>query len=508
MQVIQGDAGPPFAAPTPNEAGALVDGGSDDGGEDSSPPALPAGAYVAPNGDDTAAGSPSAPFKSAAVGLAAAIKANVPLYLCTGNTYAENLVIKSGVSIDGSRDCTQGWAPTTNTASIAPGTGVPITIQAGKAAVAISYVHAIAADDYTAGASVLGLVAIASGNVAINNAEISAGNAGDGQTPSAPAAVTTPAPNGANGETCIPTECSNDLGFCSIVYTGGSSSDGSCYGQGGAGGNGGNQPLGDSPQSGQPGLPAGIGGAGGAAAWIYPGKGAGLPGGPGTEGSAGSPATSGFGSVSSTTYVASNAGTAGSAGGPGGGGGGGAGGYSGTWGDPSLCNEDFLGAGGGQGGYGGCGGQAAAGGGGGGASIAVLSIGSALALTDVILDTASGGRGGNSAPGAAGQPGGQGGLGGTGSVVTAPTTGCLGQPGGNADNGGPGGVGGKGGPSGPGGGGPSIGLVATNVAPTLTTVSFNIGGGGEGGKAITGNDGAPGVTGDTYFIGIADAGSQ
>lgn len=507
---IAADAGDPIdAASAGDSAAAAADSPASDAEGGTGPIPLPDGVYVAPTGADMAPGTPGSPVKTIAAGLKLAMAAGKPVFLCANTTYAEAANITSAIAIDGSRDCTNGWASTTSYATVAPATGVPFTINAGKASVALSYLHMVAADNYDLGMSVIGLFAIASTNVALNNCEISAGNAGDGLTPKPPVAQTEPAPGGANATPTAPTECvnGNNTGFCAVVYPGASSSYGSCYGQGGAGGNGGNAEVGSPAQSGQSGLPSGVGGQGGAAAWNQPGKGAGLPGSAGTTGAAGSPATSGFGDVSSLAYKPTNSGTAGGIGGPGGGGGGGAGGYSGTWGDPSLCGIDFLGAGGGEGGYGGCGGQGAPGGGGGGASIALLSIASPLSLTDVILDTAAGGRGGNSAPGATGEPGGQGGAGALGSHPSF-TNDCLaGNQGGNSDSGGPGGVGGKGGPGGPGGGGPSVGLVATGVAPALKNVSYNLGTGGAGGKALVGKDGAPGVTSDTWFVGIPDAGT-
>jgi hypothetical protein len=485
------------------EDAAAPEGGDAEGTSVLDPSAI----YVAPTGSDTAVGSPTAPLATVKAGIALATARKKTLYLCAA-TYAESVTITSQISIDGGVDCTNGWAWTTNSATLAPQSGIPLTINAGSAPVQIAHVAAKAADNYSPSASSIAAFVSKSTTVVLEYVQLTAGNAGDGQVPVTPSSVTTAAPTGAAGTSLSEFGCSAGalpVGNCGLVATGGRAQYGGCYGVGGNGGVGGNAAVGFAAGPGNTGVPVIYGGAGGKAVSIYPGPGQGLPGGAGSDGTEGAPPTSGIGAVTAVGYTASNAGSSGSQGQPGGGGGGGAGGYSGTMGE--LCETSFLGGGGGQGGFGGCGGAPAPGGGAGGASIALLTFDSAVQVIDAILNTAAGGNGSNSVAGAAGQPGGSPGAGGEGSHAVGYPSCTNSSTSGNADTGGPGGRGGKGGAGGPGGGGPSIGILAVNGSPQISTATYNTGSGGAGGKAVTGPDGADGQTGGLVVTG-AGVGAQ
>ena len=495
--------------------------GNDDGGdasaiaEDASPledgdagavgAADPNGVYIAPTGSDSAAGTAAAPFATIKEGVAIASAEKRTLYVCAA-TFTENVLITSGITIDGGYDCANGWAPTTNFANIAPSSGVPLTINSGSAPVSISNVKTKAPDNYASSGSSIGAFVVNSTAVVLQHVQLTSGNAGDGEPAAPPSTQTTPAPSGANGASLPDFGCTpGEGGECNGIASGGNATNDGCYGQGGVGGNGGDVVTGMAPETGGVGLPTSSGGQGGPAN-ASNGQGAGLPGSIGITGSAGSPATSGIGTVTAAGYVASNSGSGGSPGQAGGGGGGGAGGYSGSSGQ--LCSIDFLGGGGGQGGFGGCGGPGGAGGSAGGASIALLTFNSAVQLSDAILNTGNGGDGASSTEGAAGQPGGQGGPGGAGSHGDNAGGDCTNSStSGNAYGGGPGGQGGKGGAGGPGGGGPSIGILAMNTAPQVSTATYNVGSGGSGGTAITGPDATDGQTGELVVLGTG-AGAQ
>ncbi|MBW2732645.1 MAG: hypothetical protein JRH20_09640 [Deltaproteobacteria bacterium] len=171
----------------------------------------------------------------------------------------------------------------------------------------------------------------------------------------------------------------------------------------------------------------------------------------------------------------------------GGGGGGGGGG-----GEFEACDGGvFHGAGGGGGGAGGCGGEGGEGGKGGGGSFGiVVRMGHAsLSITGCQVETGAGAKGGDG--GAAGASG-SAGVAGNGGAAWAGATG--------GGKGGPGGASGAGGPGGGGGGGPSIGLVVgEGPMPWVVETTFKVSTAGlGGGSSQTGEDGAQGMSQDTY----------
>jgi len=235
----------------------------------------------------------------------------------------------------------------------------------------------------------------------------------------------------------------------------------------------------------------------------YQGPGPGSNGGDGTLGAAGVGCADARGRFQAGLWNGIR-GSAGQSGVPGsGGGGGGAGG--GVLMDfmAGVCEfADGLGGGGGGGGAGGCGGGAGREGTSGAPSVALLLVNpGAFVLSDTLLSTQRGGRGG---PGGAGGDGGLGGVGANGGLVppelrTTPTLAGT-YPG---ARGGSGGAGGPGGGGGGGCGGSSVGIWIVGSEPSTSpgwrmANRFTLGSGGDGGAggggAQTGSSGARGET--------------
>jgi len=120
---------------------------------------------------------------------------------------------------------------------------------------------------------------------------------------------------------------------------------------------------------------------------------------------------------------------------------------------------------------------------------------SAVILEDARIITGQGGYGGKAGHGAAGQLGGEPGNGGDGSSTSGAASAY------NAgEAGGRGGDGSSGSNGGAGGGGPSIGIVVVGEQPELNDCSFELGGPGFGGTAVTGPDAPDGVAGEVYTL--------
>ncbi len=491
--------------PPPVDAACIPNGGADlpdDNFEDSNCDGIDGdraqAIFVASSGSDTAPGTVEQPVKTIAkaVSLAAAAKKYV---LVANGSYADAIVIDHvAVNIHGGYQ-PMGWQRINDRASVAPGTGAPLTIKNVDDAVVIDRLALKAPDAIDPGASSYAALVTSSKNVTLKHVALTAGRGADGLTPNTPSSSPQPASAGADGTSLAAATCNKSIPMaqrmagCGAIANGGWLNGELGNGIGGVGGAGNNhevyQPYG---HDGAPGSPAGFGGAGAI------GSGDGVPGIDGLRGAGGTPATNGFGSVTKDGYIANNGGTPGSTGSLGGSGGGGAGGFSACTptNDCSLTNFYFVGGGGGQGGNGGIGGVGASGAGGGGASIGLFIFASTVTITSSEITTAEGGRGGNAILGADGQPGGAAGRGGSGT-----------SPAGVGYNGGAGGRGGRGGAGGPGGGGPSIGLLVSGASPVKQGVTVNIGAGGKGGKGTPGVlDGADAVAVEIRVVGAGDAG--
>ncbi len=466
----------------------LPDDSFDDSNCDGIDGDVKAAIFVSVKGDDSAEGTIQHPVKTLAKGVALA-QAAKKYVLVANATYAENLMIDSqSVSIYGGY-AVQDWQRTNDRATIAPSAGLPVAVR-GASAMVLDHLAFHASDGVKPGeSSVAGFIASSTG-VTLRHVSLSAGKGADGEKPVAPVAVTTPPTSlvdGAGGASNNGNVCFCSAGCsCGDVSSNFNCKLGAAAGHflsgtnGGLGGDSGNQ-AGRAPTAPTNGLPAGLGGVAGTNNSVN-----GQPGGTGPAGTPGASSTMGVGSVTANGYVASNAGGDGAVGGVGGGGGGGAEIDAQQGACNGVGNYNYFGAGGGAGGQGGAGGAPAKGSTAGGGSIALVTLGSTVALEQAELTSAAGGHGGDSVPGAAGQPGQTGGLGGS------TTDACCGKPATAipAGNGGAGGQGGPGGSGGAGGGGPSVGILSVGTAPTTKGVTTNIGAGGKGGKGVGGAGGA------------------
>ena len=227
----------------------------------------------------------------------------------------------------------------------------------------------------------------------------------------------------------------------------------------------------ESGYPGQPGHPSGGTAGKGEETQSCTDGGHGEPGKPGAPGLPSEP----FGRLSDAGYLPplGGDGAAGTIGGGGGGGGGSA--------KPATC---AMGASGGSGGGGGCPGVGATGGQGGGGSFGLVTVMSALELSQVTITLAQGGAGGRGGNGQVGGNGAEGGLPGDGAGV-----------GNDACAGGHGGNGGGGGAGAGGAGGPAIGVAYSGIAPTGAAVVVLplAAQGGYPGFGHLGGSGVPGV---------------
>ena len=396
-----------------------------------------------------------------------------PIYLCA-EAFAESVQMKSGATIYGGLDCTNGWTYTAAKKSeISPDAGkVPLVVDP-QSGVVMEDVTLRARDAVEAGASSIAVIASVGATLELTRCDV---EAGDGKDGAAGEAFATSAAGGAMGNGGNEA-CTGD------VVVGGKSVTNACDeadmdddSRGGSGGIG----EADVGGNGNPGAPQGVpnGGAGEDATAC-------LTGGPGDAGAAGGPGTGaqGMGTISAQGY-AGLPGNPGEKGKPGQGGGGGGGAKGGTGAMKCIDPGNAGGASGGSGGSGGCGGLGGIGGQAGGASIGIVSIGATLVLTEVKITTKSGGKGGS---GGSGQSGGNGGDGGPGGAMPA-GAGSL-KPG---CAGGKGGLGGTGGKAGGGLGGHSVGIAHTGEAPDTSGATITTGAAGDGGEGEgdTGKGGA------------------
>ncbi len=493
-----GDAGthPPTVDPscTPKAGADLPDDNFEDANCDGVDGDKSHAIFVAPTGSDTASGSVESPVRTLvkAVTLASAAKKDV--YVCNGS-YAESVVVANvAVGIYGGYDCANGWARGNDRATIAPTSGIPLTIR-DVTTMTVDRIALHAADAVDPSASSIGAFVSNAHDVQLAHVTATAGRGADGETPATPASLAQTASSGSPGRSLAAATCTrNDPNLpsaCSAHGAGGFAiaPPPACEGAGGAGGDGGNVLLGIPNAVGVPGAPLGVGGVN-----------HGANGGDGLPGSIGVAGSIGVGTITAAGYVASNKGADGSDGASGGGGAGGIGGLSQYL--DSTSTSFNAGGGGGQGGNGGCGGVAAKGAGAGGASVGVLLFSSDVKLRNSSIHTSAGGKGGRSVAGARGQFGGYGGNGGNG------THGGRWGNDGDAEKGGNGGNGGNGGTGGAGAGGPSVGILSNDRAPALTAVTFVTDSGGKGGSGVAHTDGADGVARDVFVLNESDAGPR
>jgi hypothetical protein len=434
--------------------------------------------FVAPGGDDAAAGSMQAPLKTIGMAIQRATGKGKRTVLIARGAYEETLVLPDGVSLFGGYDAATGWRRDPLDRSLrAEVTAVQVVLRA-ESIDRPTWVESLilrATTPALRGESTVAVLARDADSLRLRHLTLvaEAGAPGLAGTPGSPGL------RGAEGEDGAPA-CEGGLSPC-----------GGCgepdFGLGGQskcadGGWGGAPGLGAVPGEDGEQMPGGgVGGAGGAA---------GTPGLPGSGGSGGTPGTDGAGGHGRGWIggdglwrgTDGNPGAAGSSGGSGGGGGGGGGAIAGD------C--PIYGGAGAGGGAGGCGGGGGGGGQGGGGSIALLLIDSSLTVEHCVFQTDGGGAGGAGAPGGAPGVGGRSGIGGVGMAES-----------GSGGDGGEGGPGGTGGGGGGGGGGVACGIYrAAGSRPHLSGVSFMIGAGGVGGAAgqAGAGDGEMGASGEVF----------
>jgi hypothetical protein len=456
-----------------------------------------AAVFVSPTGSDEGSGAPTDPVETLQKAVDLASAAGKYVIACNGSYVAPVKMSGAGASIYGGYDCAKAWKRVTDRASIAPVSGIPLTVENVDQELRLErlVLRAPPGLDERDSSSVAAVVVDSTVHFSRVELETQDGRDGYSGAPASHPFVSPPsagnAPSVFTG-TCATTSTHAD---CAKQAAGGDNAvfnvcANGAQTRGGAGGKGGNYKLNVAYGSGlasSDGTPAG------------------MPGAPGPEGSPGMPARRGVGTIEDNRYVASNAGDPGGYGQTGKSGGGGRGGESFC--SMTLdggCNSTsyYLGGGGGQGGYGGCGGIGGNSGGAGGASIGLIAVNSRVTLEWSVVTTGNGGSGGAPSAGESGRPGQSPGAGAKGGKEQGASTAIasIGR------NGAPGGNGGAGGPGGPGGGGPSLGVLFVGTAPTLQETTITLGNPGRGGTGLVGAPGVDGVAQET--LDLASIGSD
>ena len=399
------------------------------------------------------------------------------VYACASAPFVEAVTIAASVEMYGGFDCAKGWAWSQDKRSTlnGPANTVALTLAKGADGAKVEGFSITGASPsvMTSGGSSIA-VAVDDVTATLERCDVKASDAADGsdgQKPPGAATQGAAALIGAMGATnaCFAAAVGGPPGMttCDDGMTSG--------GVGGAGGVTGTN-SGDG-QNGADGQPAdATKGKGGTGADANNDCNDATKGKSGTAGSAGPGGSApGLLTLSGITSTDSTDGLPGTKA-QGGGGGGGA--KSGTFCMAGAMTVDGVGASGGGGGGGGCGGKGGGGGRAGGSSIAIVSLGTKLVLTDVALAVGKGGKGGGGVTGQIGGLPGVGANGGASSGTPPSKAGCKG---------GDGGTGGDGGPGGGGRGGHSIGVAYAKGPTTAPTVkTFMPGTPGNGGTAGTG----------------------
>jgi len=435
--------------------------------------------FVAPYGDDNAAGTPDAPVQSVAVAIS---KTNPSsgvdhVYIAAGS-YSGQVVLADGVSLFGGFSADGNWSRSLaayesillNETADASGAirtlvGNQLTTPATIAALTIQSAN----NPSTSGSSYSVYLNAAGGALLFRDCRFIAGSGGPGSDgddqPKAADGVI-----GQPGGTTDDTDC-----FCDEFDTyggkGGAPGNGTCGGGAGAGGQGANSGCGDDNGSGGDDAPDGT--AGGPKEM------------PGTDGDDGAPGDHGTAGVGGSVVNGLWSGAGGGSGSSGQLGEAGGGGGSGDGHPNGIIGCAVWGGGGGGGASAGCGGAGAEGGTAGGGSFAVFLVDSSPEIRDCELSPKNGGNGGNGGRGGDGGNGKTGGLGGGGH-----------EGAGDGGKGGDSGSGGDGGNGGGGAGGPSFAVfLHGSSSPKCvgnTFLPLGVGGIGGVGGDLEGNAGAPG----------------
>jgi hypothetical protein len=410
------------------------------------------------------------------------------VYACTSAAYSEAVTIAAPVELYGGFDCTKGWGWKADARSAlnGPAGAVALTLTKPAGGARIQGFTVTAPSAKAKGESSVA-VAIDDIAAALVSCEVTAGDGmpgDDGVTPSGMATKGTDAPppdamtmNACTNPASVAGGAPGTLTCDDGVTAGGMGGKGGITGtNNGDGAIGVDGTLADAVN--------GLGGAGESMTKCLVGA-AGKDGTDGTVGDSGSlPGALSLEGINDTNT------TDGKPGARGNGGGGGGGAKAGLF---CAGGVDGNGASGGGGGAGGCGGKGGGGGKAGGSSLAIVSLGTKLKLTNVTLKTGKGGAGGK---GTSGQGGGDVGAGAKGGAAsgTAPS-----KPGCQGGNGGAGGAGGSGGG---GRGGHSVGVAFVSepmAAPLIKNFMGDMA--GSGGAAGPGNptgDGSKGAAGPCW----------
>ena len=408
------------------------------------------------------------------------------VYACASAPYVEAVTAAAPIEMYGGFDCSKGWAWKADGRSALNGPSGVVALTLTKAAdgTKVQGFSITSANATTKGESSVA-VAVAAIAATLVSCQVTAGDGMPGEDVVTPPGTATKGTDAPPPDAMTMNACINPASVAGGAP--GTLTCGDGVTAGGAGGKGGiTTMMGGDGVVGMDGTPPdavkGKGGAGQTVADVCADGAKGKDGADGAVGDAGLlPGALSLKGISDTDVTDGKPGLKGL------GGGGGGGAKSGTF---CAGSTDGNGASGGGGGAGGCGGEGGGGGKAGGSSIAIVSLGTKLKLTDVSLKTGKGGGGGK---GMAGQGGGAVGLGAIGGAASGTSPSKAGCQGGN------GGAGGGGGPGGGGRGGHSIGIAyssAPSTAPILKNFMGDVA--GTGGTAGTGNvmgKGAQGANG-------------
>lgn len=411
-------------------------------------------------------GTKDKPFKTVQAAIDGA--KGKAIFMCAHDPFVETLTVAEPLYLYGGFDCTKDWSWDIAARSTLTGKAdeIPVTIAKSAKDATIWNVAITAANATKDSGSSIGM-AIDDVSAELTRCDITAGTGKAGLTGTS---HKDNAAAGGDASTTIAAACT--VAFAALP---GKATCGGAPTDGGPGGSGGTSAT-DSGhgQSGGDGSPSGGVGKGGMGEG-QPGSLLmcvnGIDGGSGGVGKAGTNGSS-KGNTLALTGVIGGEGGDGKTGIPGGGGGGGGGSKAGLFCGPMKIT-DGPGPGGGGGGAGGCGGLGGGGGQLGGSSVAILSLGIQLKLTDVTLTSGEGGKGGAGGLAQGGGAAGAGGIGGN-KAVAGFNNGC---------DGGKGGTGGAGGLGGGGRGGHSIGVAFASTPAAKLTVKFTGGAAGLGGDA-------------------------
>jgi hypothetical protein len=401
-------------------------------------------------GDDTNAGTESAPLKSFAAALTKAGAGRV--YAC-GENFTEVVSISASVTIYGALVCSQTWMydATQKTQLTTTADAIPLTLASTASGTVVHDFAITAADAMAPGGSSIAVLDQA--GVTLENVDLTAGKGAAGAPGMMQTALTAPtAAAGGNGGADAACNMPGVLGGAGGKNTCGTATSG------GLGGTGVANVTGGAGSPGDPTIASNNAGTGQDESTTP--TTACQAGGQGVQGTTGTPGTGarGIGDVSAVGY-AGPAGMLGGTGGPGQGGGGGGG--------AAQCDMSgmYAGPSGGGGGAGGCGGAPGNFAQSGGSSFGILALGVTPVLMTVSITTHDGGAGGT---------------GGDGQTSAGGTAGSAGGAG--ACAGGSGGPGGAGGPGGGGAGGHSVAVAVMGGAlPDLNGMNITLGNGGAGG---------------------------